>query len=181
MDGPHESIEDITYNVVNSEYAPEIECIEYSIFGETKVTDEPVELLCSPIMILSKIADTWLATSTAKVNHYGIPISTSRENRARQPYTPNPVRRGEAELRNDNAYGSPVGVATLRNRSVSVDTHKLVYKTIMEHDDPANIDRLVPEEYGFPSDKPVEICNAILNVGGVETVFKPNLTDIEED
>jgi len=181
MDGDYESIEGILYELFNSEYAPTIEPITYTIDGTETTTEEPVELLCSPLMVLSKIADTWLATSTAKVNHYGIPISTSRENRPRQPYTPNPVRTGEAESRLINAYVGPVGMATLRNRSVSVDTHRLCYSTIMTCDDPANIERLVPEEYGFPNDKPVEIFNSILEVGGVGTEYKEDLSDIYEE
>jgi hypothetical protein len=133
-------------------------------------------------MILSKIADTWLGSSTTKVNHYGIPISTSRENKTLQPYTPNPVRTGEAESRLLTAYVGPEGIAELRNRSVSIDTHKYIYRKLLTHDDVANITRLVPREtFGYPGDKPVQILTEILRQGAIGLEYKEDLNDITED
>jgi len=176
------SKEEMLSRIFNSKFAPIIEPLTYKIHNRTVTTDVPIETITSYILVLSKIADTWLATSTGKVNHYGIPISTSRENRVRQPFTPNPVRTGEAETRLINAYVGPLAMAELRNRSVSTKTHIEGYENILTHNDPANIGKLIDREtFGYPSDKPVEIFRRVIQIGSVDIKFKEDLGDIYEE
>jgi len=175
------SKEEMIKRIANSKFMPKIERLTYKIGNKITTTDTPVETIVSYMLVLSKIGDTWLATSTGKVNHYGIPISTSRENRVRQPYTPNPVRTGEAESRLIGAYCGPLAMAELRNRSVSTVTHTHVYERILTDNDPANIKQLIDRKtFGYPSDKPVEILRRVIQVGSIDFKFKEDLKDINE-
>jgi len=146
--------------------------IKFNIEGVAKETTDPVAIETVYMLVLSKIADTWLATSTGKNNHFGVPISTSKNNKKRQPWSPNPVKTGETETRLYSAYVGREALAELRDRSASIETHKHMYRNILKADKPTRIDKVIDRNIvGFNNDKPVKLMESILNVGGVEIVF----------
>ena len=169
------SAKDIVLDLEKSIYRPIKKRLTYRLDGEEYTSDEPIAVETVYMLVLSKIADTWLASSTAKTNHFGVPISTSKHNKRRQPWSPNPVKTGETETRLYTAYAGREAMAELRDRSASIESHKHMYDNILKADVPTNIDKVINRDIQpYGNDKPVELFESILNVGGVETIFIDN-------
>lgn len=138
--------------------------------GNWTRTEEPATILPMYIILLSKIADSWLATSSAKVNHHGIPVRPKAE-KHRLPYNNSPVKtQSETEARLFT-YGSRNGVflSELVYRTNSPRDHKLIYRNIIRADKPTNIDDAVPrDKYPYEGNNVMDIIDSHLNVAGAE-------------
>jgi len=163
---------DIVADLINTPYHVKKTPITFTLDGITYSSEDPIAIETVYMLVLSKIADTGLAASTAKINHFGVPISTSKANKKRQPWNPNPVKTGETETRLYASYAGREALAELRDRSASVETHKHIYGNILRADKPTAISKVVDRSScGWNGDKPVNLLEAILNVGGVETIY----------
>lgn len=160
----------------NSVYFIPPKPLRYNIRGKWETTESPIEVITTYMLVLSKIGDSWLATNSAHVNHFGVPTSNSKAERTRFPFSPNPVKHGEAESRLSHAYVGPEGFADLRNRSVNIYTHKRICGKIVTAEDPFDIKRINPGPY--KDDKPLTVMEEIIGIGGVEIAHKEDLEDI---
>lgn len=165
----------ITKDSINTIYQPTIDKVKYNRYGKTIVTKDSV--LIAPIytMILSKTADNFLSNASAKTNHFGMPIGVGSANRHKLPWRNSPVKTlSETESRLYVSYVSRKALAELKDRGVSSETHKHVYKNVLEAPIPTNIDHVVDRSVvPYGQDSGLGLINNIFNSGGISIEYVP--------
>lgn len=172
--------EKASYSVVDSlsqsRFAPFVDTVSFVENGVRKTTKEKIIIAPLYIMGLAKIADTWLSTSSARLNHFGMPSNAPKTAKHQFPWRNSAVRvLGETEAR---MYGSYVGekfLAELKAAGSSPRTHKAMYRGILESENPTNIEKLVDrEEVPFGDDKALEYIEAIYMCSGFALRYTPD-------
>ena len=165
----------ITNDSIDTIYRPTLDKVKYNRYGKTIVTKDNV--LIAPIytMILSKTADNFLSNASAKTNHFGMPIGVGSANRNRLSWRNSPVKTmSETEIRLYVAYVSRLALAELKDRGVSANTHKHIYKNILEAEQPTNIDHVVDRaNVPYGQDSGLGLINNIFNSGGINIKYVP--------
>lgn len=160
----------------NSKFAPILGKITIPDNGMFKETVDD-NILVAPMytMLLFKTGDEFLSCASAKVNHYNFPVGSSKHNKTRSPYRNSPTRvLGETEVRLYASYGSRKAVAELKDRANSIDTHKAVYKNILDAPQPTNISCVVDRnKIPFGSDSAITLIDSIFNSGGISIEYSP--------
>ena len=120
-------------------------------------------------IVLNKTAENFLATSTTKVNHYGILTNTSSSVKYFSPYSDSAVKgMGETEARLFISYVSSIFAAEIKDRSGNIGTHKHIYKNILDAAVPTNIDRVVDRnKVPYGDDMAIELLQHVFNSFGV--------------
>lgn len=137
---------------------------------------KPVRIAPVYEMVLNKTADDFLGVSSAKLNHYDIPINAGNVGKDRLPWRSNAVRiMSETEGRLFLSYGSRKMIAELKDRASAITTHRAIYRNILEAEYPTNmtvaIDRnILP--YG--EDAALNLTNNIFNASGISIDYDPN-------
>ena len=138
--------------------------------GERVWGDTPAMIAPQYIIMVSITPETYLATSSSKTNHYGLPVSVGARMRANMPYRNSPCKvLSETETRLYSAYGSRKALIEMKDRANSVATHRLVYRNILEANKPTRIDNLVDRnKHPYGTDKSLMLVHAIMNSAGLE-------------
>lgn len=145
------------------------------IYKDGKYVESVNNLFIAPmyIMLLFKTGDEYLSVASAKTNHFNFPIGTSKTSKTRLPWRANPTKiLSETETRVFNSYIGRLGVAELKDRANSIETHSHVYKNILNAPIPTNIDNLVDrsvQPYG--TDTSLYLVNDIFNCAGIEIEY----------
>jgi len=165
----------VVANVQGTIYEP-IKC-KFSISrdGIAPPEESIKEVIFAPqyIILLAKTPEQYLATSSSKTNHFDLPVSVGPKLRQNVPYRNSPVKiLSETETRLYRSYVGEKGIAELKDRANSVDTHRLKYRNILEAEQPTNIECLVDrEQHPFGTDKSLELAETILNASGMELEY----------
>ncbi len=169
--GEKKLIEVVT-SLQNSEFKTTATSIDMELNGVRVKSEEPVLVGTMYIMLLSKIADSGLVCNTPKLNHFGVPISSSKIAKQRLPWHNNATKiLSETETRLFASYLRPDALIELRDRSVSLTSQRLLYKGILEADNPSNIDRIINrEEHPYGDDEILKIVRKVFNASGVDLV-----------
>lgn len=151
-----------------SPFAPPQQPIMVKIDGEFKDTKENILIAPEYNILLSKIANSAISTSSSKLNHYGLPISVTNTNKYRKPYKESALKNlSETENRLFMSYAGRKAVAELKDRAVSLNTHEAIYRNILNADVPTNIDDVVDRNtVDYTGDAAMELVNNILNCAG---------------
>ena len=121
-------------------------------------------------MLLNKTADGYLASASANINHYGIPVRVNNATKTGMPYINNPTKIiGETECRMyRNNSKSPILAAELKDRASSVTTHKEIYGNTLRAEKPTNIDVIVDrEKFPYGTDNSLILIKDIFNSTGI--------------
>jgi hypothetical protein len=165
----YEIVEDLEKSI----YKPTYGKVTYTYKGRKRTTANNIMIAPMYIFLLSKIADSVLTTSSAKLNHFGIPIVTSKSDRYSLPSKNSPVRtQGETEGRIFVAYGGRTFLAELKDLNTSIKSHSMVYSSLLEKDKPTSIDDIVDrtvQPYG--TERGLTILNALWNSIGMELEY----------
>ncbi len=158
----------ITDVISNSKFTPLKDKITYNINGVKKTSEDDISIVPMYIILLSKLGDTWLSTSSSKVNHFGIPIGLSKVNKYRVPWSDNPTKNiSETEGRLFAGYAGRTALAELKDRANSMNTHKHIYRNILKSDIPSNIDNIVDRKVvPYGGDDSLNLVDSILLSGG---------------
>jgi len=190
-DNPKEPWE-IARDILNSRFRPPLGPVTFMRRDKDGTvryhkTKDPVAIRPMRIMLLNKIADGILTCSSAKLNHFGVPIGVSKHDKYRMPIKKSPVRAlGETETRAYVAYVGREFVAELKDRGTSVETHGLVYENILKADKPTNINEVVDRNaQPFGGDRALMNFETLLNTVGLEIKFSTDkrrfIDPLEED
>jgi len=122
------------------------------------------------IILLAKTPEHYLATSSAKTNHYDLPVSVGPKMRQHVPYRNSPVKvLSETETRLYTSYVGRKGIAEMKDRANSTETHRTMYENILNADKPTDIECLIDrDKHPFGTDKSVELAESILAASGIE-------------
>jgi len=143
--------------------------------GNLVRTKIPVRIAPIYMMLLEKITDNFSSVSTGKLQVTGVLAGLNKTDRYRNPYRNTPVKwLGETENRIMGSYCDAEVIAEIMDRSNSSITQENMVKTILEADQPTNIDVLVDRdiiEYG--GGKPIQLVRHMTNCAGFDIVYEP--------
>jgi len=166
--------EKVGFEIIEStrgtKYKPFKSPVTFTLDGKTTTTLEPILIAPLYILLLSKIAGDVLTTSSAYVNHSGLPVVVSKSDKHSLPYRNSPTRVfGETEGRIIVAYGGVKLLAELKDLNSSLISHGLSYKHILEADKPSNIERIIDRsKQPYGTDRSLAILNTLYASVGVE-------------
>lgn len=141
--------------------------------GEEKITKQPSMIAPLYTILLGKTAESYLSVSSAKVNHFGLPIGVGANTRNYLPYRSSPTKvLSETETRLYLSYVGRLGTIELKDRANSIPTHEAVYDKILKAEQPTNISNVVDRSttpYG--NDSTLDHINNIFNSAGLDITY----------
>lgn len=153
-------------------YEPEINNAHMIVNGKEVITKDKVLIAPNYTIVLAKTGETFLSVSSAKVNHFGIPVGMTTSNKYNLPYRCNSTKIvSETEGRLYTAYTGPKFTSELLDRASNSRTHKLVYKAILEAEYPTNIDVCVDRnKHETGNIAAMDVIENLFNSAGIEIV-----------
>lgn len=146
--------------------------------GRRITTKESILIAPVYVILLEKIADTWSAVSSGKLQHFGVLSQLTKNDKYAKPSRQKAVRgAGEAEVRILVSYIGSEHVVELMDRNNNPSTHKLIVENILGANKPSNVDNLVDRRVKpFGGNKPLGLVNHILAVSGVKYAYNSHKT-----
>ena len=192
-----EMMRDVVYNIINdrfriyinagsekdfytmveelskSKFKPLKTKLTHSLYGKKVITKNDFMIAPMYIILLSKIASDVLTTSSAPVNHFGVPVTISKNKKYSLPFKNTPVRtQGETEVRIIAAYGGTEMVAELKDLNASINSHAIAYSNILKADKPTNIDKLINrKKVPYGGDRALAILNTLFHSIGFKISY----------
>jgi len=165
----YEIVEELESSIYSAEYGK----VKYNYHGVQKESVNNIMIAPAYIFLLSKIADSVLTSSSAKLNHFGIPIVTSKSDRYSLPSKNSPVRtQGETEGRIFVAYGGRTFLAELKDLNTSISSHSKVYMELLSNKTPTNINNIINrKEHPYGTERGLAILNSLWNSIGMELKY----------
>lgn len=157
----------VTIDLEESEFA--LEPTKLMIGGE--LTEHNIVMGPVYLFLLNKSSDNYLATSSSVTNHYGLPVRRNSADKYTIPFSDNPPRiLSETEFRFiANNANSPQLAAELKDRSSSPETHKLMYRRLLQEEQPTNIDVLVDRKKNpYGGDEALTIIKGVFGSLGID-------------
>ena len=164
----------IMEDLMNSIYYPSHTTVTWKgIDGKTVTTLNTVLIAPTYIMLLEKIGDSGMAVSSPRSNHIGVPVKLPKHSKNKYPIRHNPVRMpGESETRLIAAYGKERAIAEIMDQGTNPDTHRIIYRAILEADKPTAIHKAVDRnKHPLGKSIPVSIIGHIYYCQGIEDVY----------
>ncbi len=136
--------------------------------GNQVETEDKIRIAPVYMMLLEKVADTWSAISSGKLQHFGVLSPSNRSEKYAYPFKNTAVRAvGETEGRIYASYTSKLNVAEVMDRNNNPHAHREVVKSIINADKPGYIENAVDRSLvEFGGNKPNQIVNHIALCSG---------------
>lgn len=173
------NIIDVIDNIEHSEYKPINDTVTYrDELGNIVETKEKIRIGQLYIMVLEKIANTYSAVSSSKVNNFGFPVKGTNFDKYKYPHSLTPTKTlGETETRILTSFMPPEGIADLFDITLNPIAHKFLIKNILESNKAFNtsfnIDR---EVVPYGNTKSLAILQHIFMAAGFNFTYTPEDT-----
>lgn len=161
---------EIVMEVDKSIYRPDVD----RIYIDGKLSKDPMAIAPLYTIILNKVGvDMINVSSSPKLNHYHLPITTGKKQKNTLPFKDNPTRiLSETETRLIYANAGSQALIELKDRSSSVNTNISIWETILNAEKPSNIDSVVDRKKSpYGGDAAVRLIRNILNVSGLDLKY----------
>lgn len=132
------NIAEVVKSLESSRFRPHIGHITmFDEHGQPVISKQEIRIGNFYVMMLEKIADSFMATASARVNNYSIPVKSSQYDKHTSQCPNNPTKTlGETEVRIFNSYMSEKANRELIDMNLNPNTHKEIVKNILEADHP---------------------------------------------
>ena len=173
----------IIYNEIKGTiYEPVFGPVRFKSEDEIKTTKENVLIAPTYNILLNKVANSAISTSSSKLNHYGLPVSVNNSAKNLLPYKESSLKNiSETENRLFISYGGRKAAAELKDRAVSLPTHTAIYKNILNADVPTNIEDVVGRDVNdYTGDAAMDIVNNIVNCAGISIDYVDDPDRVKE-
>ena len=170
------SVKKHAYQVVeelrDSIYAPELVTVPFEYNGEIRQS-EPMLIAPLYIILLNKTADNFLSTASAKLNHFNVPCSISKADKAVTPWRDSPTKTwSEVETRIMASYGSRKAIAEFMNRASDINTHRHLYTNLLTSSKPTSIKNIINRNIvPYGGEAALKLINTIFNCSGITTEY----------
>jgi hypothetical protein len=162
--------------IENSPYRPVRSYIKYKDFyGRECLVRSKTQIGNFYIMFLDKIADSYMAVSSSRVNNFGFPIKLSPTEKNKFPHSLTPVRSlGETETRILASYSDPVAIAEMFDLNTNPTSHKLAVSKILQSDKLTRIENIVDRnDIKYGNTRPLAILKHLFNCAGMNFKYIP--------
>ena len=138
--------------------------------GETIVTQNPILIGEVHFILLDKVANSFSAVSSAKLQHYGLPAKPNKRNKFSDPIRTSPTRTaGESEVRLFVDIAGGHATADLLDRSTNSLVHQQIVKGILESPKPTAVtDYVCRDKYPIGNSTIQNLTKHILQCAGVQ-------------
>lgn len=138
--------------------------------GKEITTKNPILIGEVYFILLDKIANDFSSTSSAKLQHYGLPAKPTRRNKYSGPSRISPTRTaGESEVRLFVNVAGGAATADLLDRSTNPLVHQEIVRGILNADEPSNVDNYVDRsKFKVGNGTVLNLTRHILACGGVK-------------
>lgn len=142
--------------------------------GVKVTTRNSIRIAPIAIMLLDKIADSWLAADIGKHSNFGILTAMNRPDKHTRPWRRTPPRViGETEGRLYCNYGGQMFIAELMDRNGNIATQREMPRQILRARQPSNIPRLIDRtKIKFNNTRPLQIVAQFNYCLGIRHVYK---------
>lgn len=125
------------------------------------------------IMMLEKIGNTWSSTSSAKLNHFGIPAKLTNSDKFSSPIRDGATRiTGEGEVRLIYAVSGGLTIADIIDQSVNPTVHRQISNNIITAQHPTNINEVIDRvAHPIGSGRPLNFVKHLMLCSGKEFVL----------
>ena len=132
------NIVDVINAIEASVYKPHSGKVTYvDGMGRTVTTKEDIRMGILHFMWLDKIANTYSAVSSSKVNNFGFPVKGTNLDKVKYPHSQTPGKLlAETENRILVSYTSAKAVAELMDLALNPNSHKALYRKALESTTP---------------------------------------------
>jgi len=163
----------ITLEIANSIYKTTKGKVSFVEDGDNIITKDNIIIAPMYMVLLSKIADTWLSVASPKLNHFGIPSSPTKTLQAKYAWSQTPVRFGNTEFRLLASYGSPELLINVKERANSISVQQEVYRRVLSADNPVDIEDVCPKEViPYGTDTIIQVIDNVHRTFGLDFKFK---------
>lgn len=125
------------------------------------------------IMLLDKIADSWSAVASGKLQHFGVLAPRTKGDKASLPFRETPVTTiGATEGRIFAGYCGRRAIAEMMDRSNNPMTQRMMVHSILDAKIPTNIENTVDREViPYGSTRPIQLVSHILAASGRQLTY----------
>jgi len=173
INNPKQS-DEIFNSLIGTPYDPVSTPITYSIGNNTYKTKKAIRIAPMYMTLLSKLPDEALAVSSARLNHYGLPVGVSMVNKHGAPYKSNPTKIiSTTEARLYPAYAGLIGATELKQRANCNISHTTLYHNILSAPTPTNVKCLIDRvKHPYVPDAAAKLVREILKTAGIKISYK---------
>ena len=165
------NIVDVISDIEGSIYNPLYDKVTYvNGKGETHTTLENVRLGVMNMLVLEKIANTYSAVSSAKVNNFGFPVKGTNLDKFRYPHSLTPTKLpGETEKRIMASFLEPEAPAEIQDLAMNPISHKALYKHALESNKAFDLDFNIDRDaIPYGQTKSLQLLHHIFNAAGFD-------------
>lgn len=129
------------------------------------------------MFLLDKLASEWSATSTARLQHFGILSSVTKSEKFAYPYRNSPTRlSGETESRIFACYTGAESIAEMFDRTNNPVTRRNIYWNLLASNNPSQISRIIDRDViPLGASRPIQIVNHIFMCAGFKPEYLPEI------
>ena len=166
----------VVEDINKTKFRPTVDKVTFNTIHGQVQSKEDIIIAPMYIIMLAKIADTWLATPSAKFNHFGLPTSASKTEKNLYPWKSSATKTmSETEARLYSSYADIELLAELKNKGSSLIAHEEMYRNIMLADNPMAIEEVIDRsKLGYGGDKAMEISLGLMNCAGFDLAYTKN-------
>lgn len=142
--------------------------------GRRVTTKNPVRIGSLYIMLLEKTGEDWTAVSSGMLQHFGVLAPIPKSLRYAKPSRTQAIRAiGETEARIYASYVGPRTTVDILDRNNSITTHEAVVDSILEAQNPTNIDKAVDRnKVPLGNSRPLQIIKHVGQCAGWYFYYK---------
>jgi len=143
--------------------------------GNWVTTKKKIRIGMVYMFLLDKLADEWSATSTARLQHFGILSSVMKGDKFNYPFRNSPTRlSGETESRIFAGYSGVESIAELFDRSSNPTTRRNIYWNLLTKENPSDIEEIVDRnQVPLGGGRPIQLVGHVSMCAGFKTVYIP--------
>lgn len=132
------------------------------------------------MFLLDKPASEWSATSTARLQHFGILSSVTKSEKFAYPYRNSPTRlSGETESRIFACYTGAESIAEMFDRTNNPITRRNIYWNLLESEHPTQLKNIVDRNLvPLGASRPIQIVNHIFMCAGFAPTYLSEITEV---
>lgn len=120
--------------IEHSPYKPLMSKVTYTdMLGRQVTTTEDIQIGVLYIMFIDKIASSYSAVSSAKVNNFGFPVKGAQSDKNRYPHSQTPTKLlGETEFRILVSNMGPEAAADMMDLALNPNSHKALIRNTLQ-------------------------------------------------
>ena len=144
--------------------------------GEMVTTRDKIRIAPLPMLLLDKIADSWLSVDVGKLSNFGVLASQNSVDKYSSPWKKrSPKTNGETELSGLYiSYGGRELAAELIDRNGSITSQLNISRAILNDPHPTRIkDALDREKFPLGSARPIQMTQHMMSCAGFRIVYQP--------